>query len=121
MILVDTSVWVDHLRDSNAVLLNLIAEGVMLHHPFVTAELALGKLPDRDRFCAMLHGLPQAVPVSSEDLATFVVERELLGAGLGMVDAHLLASTILDGQNVLWSTDRRLANQAQRLGVAYHF
>lgn len=121
MIIVDTSVWVDHLRDANPVLLNLIAEGVLLHHPFVTAELAMGMLSDRDRFCAMLHGFPQAEPVSSEDLVTFVVEHELLGVGLGMVDAHLLASTIIGAPNVLWSTDRRLASHAQRLGVAYHF
>ena len=119
MIIVDTSVWVDHIRARNGLLLGLIAEGSILHHPFVTAELALGSLPDRDRFCASLGLLPAIEPIATADLLEFVVAHGLHGTGLGMVDAHLLAST-RDRQAVtLWSSDKRLASQAERLGVAY--
>jgi predicted nucleic acid-binding protein len=119
VIIVDTSVWIDHLRTANPALLAAIAEGVVLHHPFVTAELALGNLPDRRRFCAMLGGLPQIEPVGTAQLLDFVVSRELWATGVGMVDAHLLASAA-DRPNVtIWASDKRLAAQAERLGLSH--
>jgi predicted nucleic acid-binding protein len=121
MIIVDTSVWVDHLRAKNTVLLKLIAEGVMLHHPFVTAELALGSLVDRDQFCEMLQGFPQIEPISTDDLVTFAVEHDLHGTGLGMVDAHLLAAAKSHDRATVWTTDKRLLAQAERLSIAYEY
>lgn len=119
MILVDTSVWADHIRRNNSRLLDLIAQRRLLHHPFVTAELALGSLSDRQRFCAMLDRLPQSEPISTADLLQFLSDHVIHGTGIGMVDAHLLASAHGQAGVSLWSTDKRLAKQAERLGIAF--
>lgn len=118
MILVDSSIWISHLRGANAALALALAEGLVAQHPFVTAELALGSLADRDRFVAMLDLLPTAPTVDQSVLLAFIADHRLFGTGLGMVDAHLLASAALQGAK-LWTADKRLAEQADRLGFPY--
>ena len=117
MILVDTSPWVDHLRRSNARLAALLENGQVASHPFVLGELALGSLRSRADILTYLGNLP-AVPVAQHDEVLALVEgRRLMGTGIGWVDAHLLASTLLADVR-LWTLDRPLARQARRLGVA---
>jgi predicted nucleic acid-binding protein len=111
LILVDTAVWIDHLRDGDPYLGSLLDRGLVLGHPWVTAELAMGSIRNRrvsSRFGGELKGVRE------------LVERhELFGAGIGYVDAQLLAATMLSTDAALWTRDRRLHAPAQRLGLAY--
>lgn len=108
MILVDRSVWVDHLRASDPV----------LAHPFVTGELALGNLRQRDLVLDSLQNLPQARMASEPEVLAFITQSELFGLGIGYVDAHLLAATRLTSDAGLWTRDKRLLGAAERLGIA---
>ena len=119
MILVDSSVWIDHLRRSNADLSGLLAARVVLSHPFIAGELACGYLPKRNAFLSALARLPVAPVVAHEDVMTFVERHSLAGLGIGWVDAHLLASVTVAGRVSLWSHDKRLAATAEELGLAY--
>jgi predicted nucleic acid-binding protein len=118
VILVDTSVWVDHLRDGDSALATVLERGRALAHPWVTGELALGRLRDRAGVLQLLDQLPQAVVATSAELLAFVEHHELFGVGIGYVDAQLLASTRLTEDAELWTHDRRLHAVAERLGVA---
>lgn len=117
MILVDTSVWVDHLRVVDRQLAGLLLEGSVLCHPFVVGELACGTLRRRGEILALLRHLPEAPVVEHEEALEFLSTHALSGAGLGWVDVHLLASAALASER-LWTRDRRLAAAARRLGVA---
>lgn len=119
MILVDTSVWIDHLRRANAALALALSEGEVCQHPFVTAELALGSLAERARFIAMLAYLPPIPVVDHNRLLAFISDHRLFGTGLGMVDAHLLASVAGESGVRLWTLDKRLFDHAKRLGRSY--
>ncbi len=115
MILVDTSIWIDHLRTGDAALVRLLNDNAVLAHPWVTGELALGDLRHRDEVISLLRGLPQAV-VADEDEVLRLVDREgLYGAGIGYVDAQLLAATRLTPDARLWTRDRRLATVTAQL------
>lgn len=117
MILLDTSVWIDHLRHGEPRLVAFLAEGQVLVHSFVVAEVALGSLARRDSVIAILKALPQA-PVALHDEVMALIETERLhGLGIGHVDVHLLASARLAGA-MLWTRDRRLRAAAAQLGVA---
>lgn len=118
MILVDTSIWADHFGKAVANLSLLVARDQVLQHPFVTGELALGNPTDRKAMIATLDGLPQASVCEWSDLLAFAGRHELGGTGIGYVDAHLLASAHWHRVK-LWSKDKRLAFQAERLGLAY--
>ena len=119
MILVDTSVWADHLRRSEQRLVELLTGNLVLGHPFVTAELALGNLRPWDSTVAMLSSLP-AAPVASEiELLTLIRSERLAGSGIGLVDAHLLAACRLSPETLLWSKDRKLVQQAKAMGLAW--
>ena len=120
MILVDTSVWIDHLRAADPALLELLNAGRVLAHPFVTGELACGNVQNRAAVLALMQDLP-AAPVASDDevLALLIDRRSLAGRGIGYVDAHLLCAVVLAGTAELWSRDRRLADVAQGIGVAF--
>jgi predicted nucleic acid-binding protein len=118
LILVDSSVWIDHIRSPLAGLVAILAAEQVVQHPFVTAEVALGSLRNRERVVAILASLPQFEPVDAAAFLSFVAEREIFGTGLGFVDGHLLASAAETGAAV-WSRDKRLALQAERLGLAY--
>jgi predicted nucleic acid-binding protein len=117
VILVDTSVWVEHLRRGSPRLAAILANRGALQHPFVTGELALGGLPLRERMLAHLADLP-AAPIVDHAIVLRLLEVEhLYGRGLGWVDVHLLASS-LHSRCGLWTNDRSLARTAHRLGIA---
>lgn len=117
MILVDTSVWVDHLRVRSERLIALLNSGEVLGHPFVMGELALDNLRGRDIFLSALGALPQVVVASDEEVLHLIDRQTLFGRGIGYVDAHLLAATRLTGTR-LWTRDRRLQAVATQLGLA---
>ena len=115
--LVDTSVWIDHFRRTNADLEYFLEAGRVVTHPFVIGELACGSLSRRGEVLRLIEALPAAPVATHEEVMTFVERRRLHGSGLGWVDVHLLASARLVGHS-LWSADRRLRRAAVRLGLA---
>jgi predicted nucleic acid-binding protein len=118
MILVDTSVWIDHLRSSDPRLQGALDAGRVGMHPFVLGELACGNLRNRREVLQLLAHLP-AVPIASDlEVLGFIERMTLMGRGLGYLDAHLLASTTLAPGTRLWTRDRRLARVATELGLA---
>lgn len=118
MILVDTSVWIDHLRVGDNALAALLGAGTVLAHPFVIGELALGNLRQRDIVLNALSDLPQA-SVATDAEALHVIDRHaLFGRGIGYVDAHLLAAVQLTAWTKLWTRDKRLHAVANQLGLA---
>jgi predicted nucleic acid-binding protein len=114
--LVDTSVWIDHLRRGNLKLASYLELAEVLCHPFVIGELACGSLRNRDSILSLLDALPQAPIAQHQEVLAFIDAHRLIGAGIGWIDAHLLASTKLAG-TVLWTLDRRLADVANDLGI----
>ncbi len=117
MILVDTSVWVDHLRVGDPALVALLNEAQVLGHPLVTGEIAMGNLKARDVILADLQDLPQATVASDGEVLQFIERNALSGLGLGYIDAHLLASIRLTSDAALWTRDKRLAEAAERLDL----
>lgn len=118
MILVDTSVWVAHLRARDETLVQLLHAGQALTHPFVIGELALGNLPQRRQILNDLRLMPHALVASHHEVLHFVDEHRLFGIGIGYVDAHLLAATQLTDDTILWTRDKRLHSVADRLSLA---
>ena len=118
MIIVDTPIWADHFREQIGDLTVQIASDRLRQHPYVTGELALGNPRDREGMIALLNSLGQARVVEHSRLMGFVVENKLGGTGIGYVDAHLLAACI-NGGHKLWTRDKRLMAQADRLAVSY--
>lgn len=119
MILVDTSVWVDHLRRTNPALILLLNAGSVLAHPFVIGELACGNLKNRRSVLALMQDLPAAPVATDEEVLSFIERRSLAGSGIGYIDAHLLCAVALAGRAELWSRDRQLRAVAQEIDVAY--
>lgn len=119
MILVDTAVWIDHLRDGDSVLAGLLERGQVLAHPWVTGELALGQLRNRAEILRLLGALPAATTATAPELLAFIERHELSGLGIGYVDAQLLAAAKLTDDAWLWTRDRRLVSAAERLEVRY--
>ena len=117
MILVDTSVWVEHLRRHDDRLVDLLERGDVTCHPFVIGELALGSLKRRTEILALLATLSMAPVVRDDEVLTLVEQRRLFSTGLGWVDVHLLASAVVT-RTRLWTLDRRLGTAARELGVA---
>lgn len=109
MILVDTSIWIDHLRTGDPELSELLRDGQVLAHPWVTGELAVGHLSRRSEILGLLHNLPQATVATDDEVLTLIDKRHLFGLGIGYVDAHLLAATTLTTAARLWTRDKRLA------------
>jgi predicted nucleic acid-binding protein len=118
VILVDTSVWVDHLRGGNRALAGLLETGMVLAHPFVIGELALGNLRQRRLVLDALTDLPQASVATDAEVLRFIEQNRLLGRGIGYVDAHLLAAVQLSAGAVLWTHDKRLHGVAERMRLA---
>ncbi|WP_353227950.1 PIN domain-containing protein [Novosphingobium sp.] len=118
MIIIDTSIWADHFRREEPQIGLLLIDGNLKHHPLVTAELGMGNLRDWRRTIILLSRLPQAVHLTNDALLDFVEEMELAGTGIGAIDAHLLGSAHVSGCS-LWTRDRRLLAQAERLGLAF--
>lgn len=119
MILVDTSVWIDHLRAGDAQLAAHLRDGEVLGHPWVIGELALGNLAHRDEVLTLLHNLPKATVATAAEVMTLIDRHRLSGLGIGYVDAHLLASTKLGADARLWTRDKRLRATAAQLEVAH--
>ena len=119
MILADTSVWIDHLRGVNEALGPLLQKCQILMHPFIVGEVACGNLKNRTGVLALLQRLPQASVASEDEVLSFIETRELMGCGIGYIDAHLLAATALAPGARLWTRDRKLADVAADLRVSF--
>jgi len=117
LILVDTSVWIDHFRATDDLLVTLLEAGMVALHPFVVGELALGNLRDRRSVIRYLAAQPMLAPVDDADVLGFIDRNGLGGRGIGYVDAHLLAAVSGTEGVGLWTRDRRLAAIALELGV----
>jgi len=117
VILVDTSVWVEHLRLDLPRLATLLHKGEVLIHPWVIGELACGNLRDRSQVLELLKGLLAATVASDAEVLLLIEQDRLMGRGIGYVDAHLLAAARLSHCR-LWTQDRRLAAVALEQGVA---
>ena len=118
MILVDTSVWVEHFRRGHAGLASLLEDGLVHTHEFVLGELATGSLARRAEVLGLLDALPRAGTAGHEEAMALLDRHRLWGRGLGWVDTHLLASAAIEGRP-LWTLDKRLAAAAEVLKVAY--
>jgi predicted nucleic acid-binding protein len=119
MILVDTSVWVEHLRKGTPALAIALEQGSVLTHPFVQGELACGNLKNRGEVLRLLGELPAAPMASDAEALDFIERRALMGRGIGYIDVHLLASVVVAGSARLWTRDQRLAAVAEDLKLAY--
>ena len=118
MILVDTSVWVDHLRAGDKALGALLETGMVLAHPFVIGELALGNLRQREAVLSALSDLPRASVATDGEVLHFIDRHRLFGRGIGYVDVHLLAAAQLTAGTKFWTTDTRLHGIAVQMGLA---
>lgn len=116
MILVDTSVWIHHLRKGDRELTRLLNEGVVLCHPFVIGELACGNLKNRAEILSLLAALPSSSLASHAEGLHLVTDRELVGRGIGWIDVHLLASALLS-KCTLWTKDKALGAVAAALEI----
>lgn len=119
MILVDTSIWIDHLRQSNERLVQLLGTGQVLAHPYVIGELALGGLQNRSAVLEALQNIPQVPVATDNEVLHFIESNALHGVGIGYISAHLLAATRLSPGTRLWTRDKRLLDASSRLGLAH--
>lgn len=117
MILADTSIWIDHFRQGDPVLAELLQAQEIVTHPFVIGELALGNLRQREPVLSDLQNLPQARAAMDSEVLRFIGEHNLPGSGIGYIDAHLLAAARLTPGCLLWTRDRRLRETANRLAL----
>ena len=118
MVLVDTSVWISHLREGNAELAALLNEGEVVCHPFIVGELACGNLKNRTTVLSLLEALPTAVMGEHKEVLAFVENNDLMGKGLGYVDVHLIVSAALTDLS-LWTFDKRLKRASSLLNLGY--
>ncbi|MGH9165667.1 MAG: type II toxin-antitoxin system VapC family toxin [Acidimicrobiales bacterium] len=114
MILVDTSIWIEHLRNGNATLRRLLERGAVFAHPWVVGELSLGNLSRRAEVLGLLRGLPRATVVTPDEVLGVVEHYQLIGLGIGYVDVQLLAAAKVTAGTALWTGDKRLAAAASR-------
>ncbi len=119
MIIVDTSIWVDHFRRRDAALQSLIADGEVLLHPFVLGELLLGGLPARGEVADVLREMAVAPVGSTDEVNALIDWAKLAGSGVGYVDTHLFLSARLVANGAVLTGDKRLLCQAKKLGVAH--
>lgn len=118
MILVDTSVWIDHFRIPDGRLSEALTEGEVLMHPLVLGELACGNLRNRAEILDLLQQLPPAREATHDEALALIDRRQLMASGIGFIDVHLLAAAALTPSARLWTRDRRLARTAQALGLS---
>jgi hypothetical protein len=118
MVLVDTSVWVSHLRDGNVELANLLNDGRVLCHPLIVGELACGNLKDRAVILSFLQLLPMSIEAEHDEVLSFIENNRLMGKGMGYVDVHLITSAVLMGVSI-WTLDKKLAQTADSLYKNY--
>jgi len=118
LILADTSVWIDHFRADDVTLRKLLQQQMILMHPLIVAELALGNLPQRANILRLLEQLPSASSARLSEVRHLIEARSLFGRGIGLMDAHLLASALIEAPTRLWTRDKRLGLLAEELGIA---
>ena len=118
MVLVDTSVWVEHLRFGNVGLENLLNEGHVVCHPFIVGELACGNLSNRSEILSLLQALPLADHAEHEEVMHFIESYSLMGRGLGYIDMHLIASALLT-KVPIWTLDKKLKEVSSKLRLEY--
>lgn len=118
MVLVDTSVWVSHLRDGNMGLGKLLSDGEVVSHPFIVGELACGNLRNRHEILICLQSLPMTILAEDEEVLKFIENHQLMGKGLGYIDVHLIASAVLAGVP-LWTLDKTLDKFTKKVGINY--
>jgi len=116
MVLVDTSVWVSHLRDGNDDLERLLNDGDVACHPLIVGELACGNLKNRSEILSLLRSLPMAIEAEHEEVLQFIEKNRLMGRGLGYIDVHLMASSLL-ARTPLWTLDKQLNKISAELGI----
>lgn len=117
-VLADTSIWIDHFRRRDMQLVGLLDHGDVVVHPFVIGELLLGRVSKASDMLDELNLLPKATIASHDEVLELIVKRKLSGLGIGYVDVHLLASTILTVEASIWTRDKRLLAAAQSLKLA---
>jgi predicted nucleic acid-binding protein len=117
LILVDTSVWIDHLRSVDAKLESLLQADQVMTHPYIRLELALGSIASREKVLADLALLPQAPVVATEELFGLIDHKKLYRRGIGLTDLHLICCAIFDTSVWIWTRDRRLSEIADELGL----
>lgn len=118
MILVDTSIWIDHLRAGQASLAQMLETSLVCIHPMVIGELACGNLGNRDEVLRLLQDLPGVAVASDQEVLFLIEKHRLMGRGIGYIDAHLLTAGLMHPAR-LWTRDRRLVEIAHELGIAY--
>jgi len=118
MVLIDTSIWVEHLRHGHGEVTSLLLKGEVVSHRFVIGELACGFIRNRNEVLSLLRSLPSAVEADHDEAMGFLEENQLMGKGLGLIDIHLMASAFLSGMP-LWTLDKKLRHESSRLGIAY--
>ena len=118
MVLVDTSIWVAHLRNGNRQLEQLLMDAEVICHPFIIGELACGNINNRSEILSLLKSLPSAPVLEFDEFLFFIDENQLMRIGIGFVDVHILASAKLSG-TLLWTTDKRLNSAAINLSLNY--
>lgn len=118
MIIVDTTIWIDHFKKGSARLKEPLIEGQVACHPFIIGELACGNLKNRAEIILLLHTLSTVTTSIQDEALYFIEEKRLMRLGIGIVDLHLLASAIITNTAV-WTSDRRLRELAKRLGILY--
>ena len=118
MVLVDTSVWVSHLRNGNTNLANLLNNGDVICHPFIVGELACGNLKNRAEILSLLQALPMSIEAEQDEVMTFIENNQLMGKGLGYIDVHLLAAASLT-EVPIWTIDKKLDAVSQEMGLNF--
>jgi predicted nucleic acid-binding protein len=118
MVLVDTSVWMSHLRDGNAGLEKLLNDGEVVCHPFIVGEIACGNLKNRHEILMHLQSLPAAILAEDGEVLEFIENHQLMGKGLGYIDVHLIAAAVLTGVP-LWTLDKTLDKISKKIGIGY--
>ena len=119
VILVDTSVWIDHLHRRETALLDLLHNAAVVRHPMVVGELAVGNLKNRPAVLGAMSGLPLMKLVTHDEVLNLIEARELQGSGLSLVDVHLLGAVLLSPGTLLWTRDKRLYSVADGFGINY--
>lgn len=118
MIIVDTSVWIEHLRKTDTQLVQLLDKSLVLTHPFIIGELACGNLHNRLQILTLLKNIPSAKEASHQEVLYFIEHNQLMGCGIGYIDAHLLTSTALTNDTKIWTYNKRLENLSNEIGLS---
>ncbi len=118
MVLVDTSIWIQHLRYGSKDLEYLLDESIVVCHPFVIGELSCGSIGNRDEILTLMQALPRVTALDDREILYFIDENLLMGRGIGLIDVHMLASCRI-AQCLLWTADKKLFTVASEMSLAF--